>query len=36
MEVEWKLCEHKVGTLVSIKPGKGELYQETAENVQHS
>jgi len=27
MEVKWKLCEYKAGTLVSIKPGKGELYQ---------
>jgi hypothetical protein len=26
-EVKWKVCEYKAGTLVSIKPGKGELYK---------
>ena len=27
MEVKWKLCEYKAGTLVAMKPGKWELYQ---------
>ena len=27
MEVKWKVCEYKAGTLVSIKRGKGELYK---------